>query len=118
MEPLAKGVSSKSAKSVSNDAPKERSTSCRVHPKPCAGAWFVRAPSALQSGSSKRSYRVEAHWPHLMPTGPARASALTISSSSRAREKQSSPSSGACRSSSQPSGGKKHTSSSTMRRAN
>ena len=39
MEPLAKGVSSKSAKRVSNEAPKERSTSCRVQPKPWAGAW-------------------------------------------------------------------------------
>ena len=47
-----------------------------------------RSHSASHRSSSKMSYRVEAHWPHLMPTGPQRSSVATSRRSHRARSRE------------------------------
>eukprot|EP00967_Tisochrysis_lutea_P109046 scaffold169337_cov28-Tisochrysis_lutea.AAC.1 len=74
IEPDASGLSSKLSKIDSRGWPKEASMALRVKTKGWAGAWLVSVPSASQKSSSNKSYRVEAHWPHLMPTGPHWAS--------------------------------------------
>ena len=58
---------------------------CSVQAYGWAGAALVSAESVSQMSSSKRSYRVDAHCPHLMPTGPHPSSVRTRRTSHRER---------------------------------